>query len=447
MSLYRRGNVWWMDFHFHGQRVQESTEMTSITRAREVFEHRKQGLKDGAAGLRKHERPQIFSVAADKWLGIRKDNGDLAAKTIQSEETDLTHLKPVLGRLLVSDIGLREIARYKQARQGEGAARKTTNLELGTLRSILGPRAWINLRVEAKAAGAKLLYKIRDDEHGRALTAEEESDLLLECGRSRSRILLPFVVLALNTGARFNTIRMLKWNNIDFANRCLKFGHDKTEAGSNRTVPLNQRAVTTLTFWAQQFPNRQPTHYIFPSEKAGGGGREDTFGFTAGAVAYKTNPSEPIGTIKEAWEAARKRTRRHCPECKTGILVDKPKPDRGYVCIDCEFEVPELPAGLTGFRFHDLCHSAISRMIEAGIPLPKIAKIVGWAQSTMVKMAARYGHFTLDTLRDAMESIASRRGGTAGDSSLAGRRTEGRFWGEVPTIFTTVGSRFRDRPT
>jgi hypothetical protein len=40
---------------------------------------------------------------------------------------------------------------------------------------------------------------------GRALTADEESALLLECGRSRSRLLLPFVVLALETGARFNT--------------------------------------------------------------------------------------------------------------------------------------------------------------------------------------------------------------------------------------------------
>jgi integrase len=416
MSLYRRGKVWWMDFRVHGQRVQESTEMTSITRAREVHDKRKQALKDGAAGLRSQRRPQIFSVAADKWLEIRKNNGDLAPKTIQSEETDLKHLKPVLGRLLVCDIDLPDIARYKQARQDEGAARKTINLELGTLRSILGPREWIHLRVEAKAAGAKLLYKIRDDGHGRALTAEEESALLLECGRSRSRILLPFVVLALNTGSRFNTIRMLKWTNIDLVNRSLKFGHDKTEAGTNRTVPLNHRAMTALTFWAQQFPKREPRHYVYPSEKAGGGGRDDSFGFTGGAVAYETNPSEPIGDIKEAWEAAKKRTRRHCPQCKTGVLADNLKPKAGYTCVECHFEIADLPPGLVAVRFHDLRHSAVSRMIEAGIPLPKIAKIVGWAPSTMVKMAARYGHFSLDTLRDAVESIAAQKGDFEGKS-------------------------------
>jgi hypothetical protein len=179
---------------------------------------------------------------------------------------------------------------------------------------------------------------------------------------------------------------------------------------------LNQRAITALTFWAQEFPNRQASHYVFPSEKAGGGGREDSFGFTGGAVAYERNPLEPIGDIKEAWEAAKKRTRRHCPQCKTGILADNLKPKTGYTCVECHFETADLPAGLVAVRFHDLRHSAVSRMIEAGIPLPKIAKIVGRAPSTMVKMAARYGHFSLDTLRDAVESIASEKGDFEGKS-------------------------------
>ena len=74
--------------------------------------------------------------------------------------------------------------------------------------------------------------------------------MLQECGKSRSRLLLPFVVLALETGARYNTIRDMQWRNIDFGNRCLKFGKEKTPSGTGRTVPLNPRAVETLKFWA-----------------------------------------------------------------------------------------------------------------------------------------------------------------------------------------------------
>jgi integrase len=62
-------------------------------------------------------------------------------------------------------------------------------------------------------------------------------------GASRSRSLLPLVVLTLETGARKNTVRTLQWKNIDFDAGCLRFGKDKTVAGSGRLIPLNQRTL------------------------------------------------------------------------------------------------------------------------------------------------------------------------------------------------------------
>jgi integrase len=171
---------------------------------------------------------------------------------------------------------------------------------------------------------------------------------------------------------------------------------------TGRTVPLNPRAVETLKFWAHQFPNRLPEHYVFPLEKCSRAGTEESFGLS-GAVVYDTDPSQPIGDIKEAWEGAKKRTRRHCPKCGDGILTDKPKPAAGYVCEKCHWETAELPAGLASVRFHDLRHSAVSRMIAGRVPLPIIAKIVGWSAGTMAKMAARYGHFGIEELRSAVE--------------------------------------------
>ena len=188
--------------------------------------------------------------------------------------------------------------------------------------------------------------------------------------------------------------------------RCLKFGKDKTPSGTGRTVPLNPRALETLKFWAAAFPNREPEHYVFPLEKCRQAGTDERFGFT-GPVLFDTDPSKPIGDIKEAWEGAKKRTQRHCPECKTGTLADKPKPQKGYACLECGHELNELPAGLAAVRFHDLRHSAVSRMIAARVPLPIIAKIVGWSAGTTAKMAARYGHFSVEELRSAVDSITS----------------------------------------
>lgn len=68
---------------------------------------------------------------------------------------------------------------------------------------------------------------------------------------------------------------------------------------------------------------------------------------------------------------------------------------------ETEKQIPPLVC-----RFHDLRHTAVSRMLNAGIPIAKVAKIVGWSPATMVRMAARYGHFSLNELRGAVESIS-----------------------------------------
>jgi integrase len=360
MSLYRyKGSkVWTMDFNVNGMRIRESTGMTSITRAKEVQEKRKQGLKDGIAGIKKRKQPVLLSIAADEYL-VKKAT-KWTPNSLRIEKTNLAHLLPELGRKLVCDIEAADVARYQQNRLEEGAAAKTINLEIGTLRAILKRTGqWARLQADEDKVD---MLEAQDDK-GRAITLEEESALLEACGKSRSRSLVPFVTLAIETGARYGVIRTLHWGNVDFANRCLKWGKDKTAAGTGRVIPLSQRAVAALSFWATHFPDRKPKHYVFPSERYGAGG--DEFGSTA----YDTDPSRPIGSVKEAWEAAKERA---------GIEV----------------------------RFHDLRHTAVSRMLNAGIPIPKVAKIVGWSTATMVRMAARYGHFSLEDLRGAVESIS-----------------------------------------
>jgi integrase len=354
-----------MDFHFNGQRIRESTGTRSKTLAQKIKDKRRRELEEGTAGIRKRLQPQLLSVAAVEWLEMKKSS--LAPKTVAIERTNFGHLLPELGRRLVVDIDARDIARYQQKRLPEGASPKTVNLEIGTLRAILRRHGiWARLQQDVR------MLPTREDV-GRAITGEEERALLEGCAKSRSRSLLPFVTLAIETGARFGVIRILQWENIDFSNRCLQFGKDKTPSGTGRTIPLNPRAMATLSFWASHFPERQPGHYVFPTERYGAAG--DKFE----PKAYETDPTKPIGSIKEAWEQAKKRA----------ASTEKRKLLEPLRC-----------------RFHDLRHTAVSRMLEAGVTIAKVAKIVGWSPATMVRMAARYGHFTLEELRSAVETIS-----------------------------------------
>jgi hypothetical protein len=56
-------------------------------------------------------------------------------------------------------------------------------------------------------------------------------------------------------------------------------------------------------------------------------------------------------------------------------------------------------------RSHDLRHTAVSRMLNAG-PSGEGGQDCGWSASTKVLMARRYGHFSLNELRGAVESIS-----------------------------------------
>ena len=150
---------------------------------------------------------------------------------------------------------------------------------------------------------------------------------------------------------------------------------------ASELIPLSQKAVAALSFWATHFPDRKPEHYVFPAERYGAAG--DKFC----AKAYDVDPSNLIGNIKEAWEAAKLRAGRILRENSPN--KDSDKPIQPLIC-----------------RFHDLRHTAVSRMLNAGVPIAKVAKIAGWSPATMVHMASRYGHFSLNELRGAVESIS-----------------------------------------
>ncbi len=153
-----------------------------------------------------------------------------------------------------------------------------------------------------------------------------------------------------------------------------------------RAIPLNSRILSVLEMWAVQFPGRQPAHFVFPSERYGAAGEEDHFGFTAGVVVYDTDPTRPIGDWKEAWEKAKERA--------GAILSGKTEAEESEP-LKC--------------RFHDLRHTAVTRLLEAGIPYPVVASMMGWSAATAIRMAKRYGHIGSKALRDAAEVLGGVR--------------------------------------
>lgn len=349
--LYRRGVHWWYKFMFSGRLFQESAKTKSKELARRAELKRHRELEEGVHNLRKRQTPQTLKTASDEWLELKKPT--LAPKSYQIEKTNLTHLLPVLGHRLLWDIDAKDISRYQQMRLEKKAAPKTINLEVGTLRAILKRyRLWANVQPDVR------MLSVPDD-IGKSLSAEEEKKLLEACGESRSRSLFPAVMVALNTGMRYSELRLQRWNQVDLERRTIRVGKSKTEAGTGRTIPLNDRATKVLQFWADQFPKRKAEHFVFPSERYGAGG--DDFE----PCVYDIDVKQPIKSWKEAWESAKERVK---------VTV----------------------------RFHDLRHTCVTRMLEGGVPLSVVASILGWSAATTARMAKRYGHIGQIAQRQAV---------------------------------------------
>lgn len=357
MAIYKRGGVWWFHFRYRGRRYQETTGTHSKTLAIEIQRKRRRAVEEAANGIRRsRDGAVLLSVAAKEWLKAMQPTW--APKTYVAASLDVGHLKAHFSAYLLVDISAVEVAEYVSARRGKKAADKTIRNEIGTLRGILKHyKLWAALKDD----GVRLPTG-QDSEAGMALTRQQEAELIQACAASRSRSLLPAVTLALSTGLRHDELRLLRWKQIDFENESLHVGRSKTDAGAGRPVHLNKRAIVALKEWAAQFPKRKASHYVFPSERIGFSGDEEI------PQVFDTDPTKAISSWKTAWISAKE---------KAGV--------------EC--------------RFHDLRHTAVTRLLEAGQPFAVVAEIMGWSAATTVRMAKRYGHIGDSVRRRAMAAL------------------------------------------
>jgi integrase len=261
MALYRpKGSkIWWYDFVFRGQRIRESTKSTSKTVAKKAQAAKRRQLENSYNGIQEPEPPKTFSAAAAETLVAIRSK--LSESTLAIRERAIGHLIPFIGKKLLPDINTQDLEAIIADRRAHKASNRYINMTIETLTVILRRYGcWEHLRKDYK--------KLKEAKNvGKELSREEEKKLLAGCRESVSRELYPVVTLGLYGGLRRGEIRQLQWSRIDLARECLTVGDSKTAFGEGRLVPLIGPALDAMKEWAEQFPNRQPDHFVFPKER------------------------------------------------------------------------------------------------------------------------------------------------------------------------------------
>jgi integrase len=356
MAVFKRGNVYWYEFEFMGQRVRDSAHTSNRELARSIERGRRRAMEESAGGVRK-VKPTLFRKAGNDWL---KGNAHWSASTREINTLKLSHPVPTFGKLLLTEITADRIAKFQLQRLRDGVSNREVNMEVSVLRMVLRKH--------------RLWHLIAPDYHplpepedkGRALEAEEVDRLLTAAVNSRSRSLFPALMTYLHTGVRGAELRKMRWHQVDLIRRTITVRKSKTRGGEGRVIPLNEESYDVLVEWRSRFPNAQSEHYIFPSERYGFDGGQ---GHLHGAIAvWDLDPTKPMGSMKSAWTTCRR-----------------------IAGVKC--------------RLHDLRHTVISEMGAAGVPDATLKAIADWVSA---KMLERYSHTRHQAKQDAVDKLPRR---------------------------------------
>jgi integrase len=376
MSVYKRGGVWWYEFWFTNVRIRESTKASSKTLAKEAEKNRRRELEKGYNGISSEDRSkrvQTLSQAADQLLADYALKN--SANSLRYLKQRIVHIKAHMGDMMLIEIGDTAISGYQTARLQAGASGSSINAEVMFILHMMGE---IGDAVRLKLRREKRLRLAKNENCGKALTLEQEAALLsaaqvpevpegkkMNLKATRSPAIYPAIMLALNTTMRESEVRTLRWGQIDFLKRILTVGKSKTNAGTGRTIPINSELFRVLAEYRAWYEEKvsavAPDIYVFP------------FG-----DCRKYEPKRPISSLKTSWTNVRNK------------------------------------AGLS-LRFHDLRHTAITKLAESGAGDETIMAIAGHVSRGML---SRYAHIRTEAKRQALDAIATKPAGIAANVSV-----------------------------
>jgi len=144
----------------------------------------------------------------------------------------------------LSRIRAADFARFRDARQEEGAGPNTIRLDLALVSHVfeVARKDWGMevLSNPVKAIRKPKLPRGRE----RRLMFGEEAKLLAYCDAEGNSLLRAFIVLAIETAMRRGEIAGLSWKDVDLNSRLANL--HETKNGTSRIVPLSTRAVAAL---------------------------------------------------------------------------------------------------------------------------------------------------------------------------------------------------------
>lgn len=339
-----------LDEKWHRERTdaQSKEQAQRLLRARlsEIAEAKEKGLL-----TLERRKPVTFEKFVDEEYMTAQAPPARRASSHRRDQLLYKNVKPTFGPMLLWSISTADIEKYfakrknGKTRRGTPPSKAQMNRERQFLASVLGMAKRWGLIDRNFVEDVKKLRE--DNARDRVLSPEEEKEIL----EKSPAFLVPIIQVAINTGMRLGEILGLKWSEIDrkdgeaVQDGFIRIGSE-SKGHRARHVPINAALKASLDAQRPVASENGFVPYVFTNPRM--------------KRAYKVN------SVSNAFRMVAER------------------------------------ANVEGVCFHSLRHTAVSRMVAAGIPDRVIMKIVGHTTAAMV---SRYAHLAPNSLKGATDCL------------------------------------------
>jgi integrase len=368
-SIYRRQSdgrwIAAVDLGFvNGKRKRKTL---SATTRKEVAEKLKAVLRDQQRGLVLPTDRQTVAQFLDTWLvdvvkpSVRTSTFDSYNEIVQR------HLKPTLGRWLLSKLTPQHVQQMLNGKLDEGLSPRTVQYMRDVLRNALGQALKWGLVTRNVAT---LVDPPRVPHYEMRFLSPDEARTFLTAARHDRLEALYAVAVAM--GLRQGEALGLRWEDIDFATRTLRVRHALQRVDGQLTLVETKTAQSRRTLiMPQSVGNALLRHRERQGEErcvAGSRWVETGFVFTT----TKGTPLDARNVVR--W-----------------------------------FKALLRASGLPDMRWHDLRHSCASLLLAQNVPVRVVMEVLGHSQ---ISLTMRYSHVIPQLRTEAADSMDRLLGGS-----------------------------------
>ena len=258
------------------------------------------------------------------------------------------HIRPVLGSDLLTDLDGPKLEAWAAVHVHKGYAPATINKHIFLMNRMMNLARHWGL-ISHNAFEARVLRKLPvGQQRHMFLQPEQVGRILRACQQDVHPQLYHFARLLLLTGARKGEALKANWNHFDLSRKIWTVPVSKN--GRARRIVLNQASIDLIReLKAEADVRGYPLHPTSP-------------------VFYNPRTKDRYDSFYAAWHRARDKA-----------------------------EVPDV-------RFHDLRHTFASLLINEGVSLYEVQRLLGHHHITVTE---RYAHLLPDTLQERVERVSS----------------------------------------